>query len=80
MSEETASEGETVEEGPTYTGAWEMVDSSMPSIRQFRQSVPGGWLILCSTDEGSSTTFLPDAERAWQPPIKQSRKKSDFFG
>ena len=74
MSDETASEG------PAFTGEWDMIDGTMPSIRQFRQAVPGGWLVLCATDEGSSTTYLPDPNGEWQPPLKQSRKKSDFFG
>lgn len=63
----------------TYPGTWEMVDSSGASIRQFRQRVVGGWLVVCTVDEQSTSLFVPDPNGEWDPPIKQGRKKSDGF-
>lgn len=59
-----------------YTGEWELIDSGTGStIQQFRQRVPGGWLVLCGMNSGTTMTFLPDADGSWDPPLKQSRKK-----
>lgn len=61
-------------------GDWEMIDTTMSTIGQFRQRVPGGWLVLCTAEGGCTSTFLPDPDGAWSPPIKTSRKRNDFFG
>jgi len=71
MSDETRAE--------SHDSEWEMVEGTGSSIRQFRQWVPGGWLVLCAIDETSSAVFLPDPDHLWRPPIKKSRKRSDFF-
>ncbi|MCA8921095.1 MAG: hypothetical protein KDD82_04760 [Planctomycetes bacterium] len=70
---------EAHDEQPDYPGEWEMVEDTGAGIRQFRQRVHGGWLVLVSIEETSSTVFLPDPTHAWNPPIKQTRKRSDFF-
>ena len=63
----------------TYTGEWEMVNSTGSDIRQFRQKVPGGWLVMCTSGESSSSSYLPDPGWTWDPPIKQGRKKGAGF-
>ncbi|RMG19008.1 MAG: hypothetical protein D6731_00640 [Planctomycetota bacterium] len=64
---------------PAQTAEWELVDGSGASIRQYRQRVPGGWLVVLQLDEQVSSCFLPDPEHAWRPPLKQGRKKGGFF-
>jgi hypothetical protein len=64
---------------PEFTGEWEMIDGSMPSIRQFRQRIPGGWLVLCAMEESTAMVIVPDATSDWTPPIKQSRKRGTAF-
>jgi len=66
-------------EEQTYTAEWEMVNSTGSNIRQFRQKVPGGWLVVCSMDESTASTFIADAGHTWDPPIKQGRKKGGGF-
>ena len=44
-----------------YTAEWEMINSSGSNIRQFRQKVPGGWLVVCSMDESATSTFIARA-------------------
>ena len=62
-----------------YTAEWQLVDSSGAQIQQFRQRVPGGWLVLCSMGDATTSVFLPDPDEAWTPPIKQSRKLGGFY-
>ncbi len=55
---------------------WEMIegisrsDGSVMENRLERLSIPGGWLIRFNYDtdlsHGSSITFVPDPEHAWQ--------------
>ncbi|MBX3472211.1 MAG: hypothetical protein KF878_35615 [Planctomycetes bacterium] len=58
-----------------WPGDWELVETGGTSMQQFRQRVPGGWLVLCAMGDTSSMTFLPDPQGEWAPPLKQSRKK-----
>jgi hypothetical protein len=58
-----------------WQGDWELVETGGTTLHQFRQRVPGGWLVMCAMNETASMTFLPDAAYVWNPPIKQSRKK-----
>jgi len=65
---------------PEHPGEWELIEDTGSGIRQFRQRVHGGWLVLVAFEEASSATFLPDPDWAWSPPIKQSRnKRADGF-
>lgn len=79
MSDDATPEAETPD-SPEHSAEWEMTDGSMSMIRQFRQRVPGGWLVLHVAENGSSSVFLPDPDHSWNPPIKVSRKRNDFFG
>ena len=63
----------------TYSAEWEMVDSGQAQIRQFRQRVPGGWIVLCNMEESTATTFVPDPDGRWTPPLKQGRKKGGYY-
>ena len=68
-----------VDDTPKHPGEWELIEGTGSGIRQFRQRVQGGWLVLIALEESNSTVFLPDPAHAWNPPIKVSRKRSDFF-
>ncbi len=62
--------------GEKYTAEWELIDSATgATIQQFRQRVPGGWLVLCAMGAGTAMVHLPDPDGSWDPPLKQSRKK-----
>jgi hypothetical protein len=63
----------------TYTAEWDMIESSGAAIRQFRQKVVGGWLVVCSMEDKSTALFLADPDWSWNPPVKVGRKKSDGF-
>lgn len=69
---------------PGWPGDWELVDmgsTTAAGMLQMRQKVPGGWLVLVvasGTGAGSALTFLPDANHAWAPPLKQTRAKKQF--
>jgi hypothetical protein len=58
-----------------WPGEWELVETGGGLQQQFRQKVPGGWLVMCMIADSSSMTFLPDPSHEWNPPIKQSRKR-----
>ena len=60
---------------PAWPGDWELIETGGTSLQQFRQRVPGGWLVMCAWSDSSTMTFLPDPAGEWSPPIKQSRKK-----
>lgn len=61
------------------SGEWQMVDSEGAQISLFRQRVPGGWLVVCSMNETATSSFVPDPDGSWDPPIKQGRKKGGSF-
>ncbi len=67
------------QERPEHPGEWELVDGTGSGIRQFRQRVVGGWLVLVALEESNSLAFVPDPDGAWKPPIKQSIKRDGFF-
>ena len=61
---------------PAWPGEFELVEGPGGGLQEMRQKVPGGWLVLCTAASGAALTFLPDPGWTWDPPIKQSRKKS----
>jgi hypothetical protein len=64
-----------------YTGEWELVETQTgAAIQQFRQRVPGGWLVLCASGGSTTMVHLPDPTGEWNPPLKQSRKKGFDVG
>ncbi|MEZ6185886.1 MAG: hypothetical protein R3F62_12860 [Planctomycetota bacterium] len=67
------------DDAPQHPGEWEMIEDTGSGIRQWRQLVPGGWLVLVGLDEGNTAVFFPDPDHAWKPPIKQTRKRSGYF-
>jgi len=64
---------------PQHPGEWELVEGTGSGIRQFRQRIAGGWLVLVALEESNSLAFVPDPAGDWRPPIKESRKRNDFF-
>lgn len=58
-----------------FTGEWELVEATGSLFQQFRQRVPGGWLVVVAMGDSPSMSYLPDPQGEWNPPIKQSRKK-----
>lgn len=66
------------DDAPKHKGEWELVDETGSGVRQFRQRVPGGWLVLVSLDGQTGVTFLPDPDHEWDPPIKRSRKRGFY--
>lgn len=67
------------DDAPQHPGEWDMIEDTGSGIRQWRQLVPGGWLVLIGIDESNTAVFFPDPDHTWQPPIKVNRKRSDFF-
>ena len=67
-------------EDKVYSGEWQLVDATgAQMISLFRQKVPGGWLVMCGMNETAASSFVPDADWSWDPPIKQGRKKGGGF-
>lgn len=64
---------------PTHPAEWELVEGTGSGIRQFRQRVFGGWLVLVALEDNATMTYLPDPDWKWAPPIKETRKRSDYF-
>ncbi len=63
----------------SFSAEWELVEATGAPVRQFRQKVAGGWLVVCAVEDTASAVFLPDPDYSWQPPIKQSRKRQGYF-
>ena len=65
----------------TCDATWQLVESSGAPVQEFRQPVPGGWLVLVLPKAGGASclSFLPDPEGAWSPPIKTNRSKRGFY-
>ena len=44
---------------------FEKLDVDTLSVRVNRSKVPGGWLVIVTSNTGSGATFYPDPEHKW---------------
>lgn len=44
---------------------FEKLDVNLPSVRVNRAKIPGGWLLIVTSNSGSGLTFYSDPQHKW---------------